>query len=73
VNIASSGTRYFESDLEKVFREMQGEIWSPNGEAYDLIDALGVEHTSMSTNDIVVGPDNVAWIVDRNGFSKLVK
>jgi hypothetical protein len=39
-------------DLEEVYIEMQGEKWSPNGEARELISSLGLSHTSMSTGDI---------------------
>lgn len=39
--------------LESTYYEMQGHIWSPNGEARNLIEALGLQHTSMSTGDIV--------------------
>lgn len=40
--------------LEDVFAIMQGEHWSPNGEARELIAAKGLRHTSMSTGDVVV-------------------
>lgn len=32
---------------------MQGENWSPNGEARSLIEEKGLIHTSMSMGDIV--------------------
>lgn len=57
--------------LERVFRDMQGEVWSPNGEAMGLIEAKGLRHTSMSMGDIVV-VDGRAHIVDRFGFAELV-
>jgi len=39
---------------EQVFAWMQGEIWSPNGEARSLIESIeGVQHTSMMVSDIV--------------------
>lgn len=40
-------------DLEDVFCKMQGEVWSPNGEAKSLIRATGVRHTSMSVGDVI--------------------
>lgn len=40
-------------DLEEVFQKMQGENWSPNGEARPIIAALGLHHTSMSTGDLI--------------------
>jgi len=36
------------------FHLMQGENWSPNGEARGLIERKGLQHTSMSTGDIIV-------------------
>lgn len=43
----------FASCMEAVFSYMQGEIWSPNGEAGPLILRLGLHHTSMSVGDVV--------------------
>ena len=40
--------------LERVFYEMQGEMWSPNGEARELIESKGLHHTSMSIGDVIV-------------------
>lgn len=42
-----------ERDLEKIFVDFQAENWSPNGEARELINALGLFHTSISTGDII--------------------
>jgi hypothetical protein len=39
------------ADTEEVFHHMQGEVWSPRGEARPLIRALGLHHTSMSVGD----------------------
>lgn len=44
-------------DIEKVFIEMQGEVWSPRGEARPFIEAAGLYHTSMSVGDIVETED----------------
>ena len=39
---------------ETTFNNMQGEVFSPNGEARELIASLdGVHHTSMSVGDMV--------------------
>lgn len=43
-------------DLEDFFCNLQGERWSPNGEANALIRSKGLAHTSMSIGDIVVLP-----------------
>jgi len=39
--------------LDQIYRAMQGEVWSPNGEARGLIRALGLQHTSMSVGDVI--------------------
>jgi len=58
--------------LEALFAAMQGEKWSPNGEARPLIEMRGLEHTSMSVGDIAVDQDTwEAFIVDRFGFTKI--
>lgn len=57
-------------DLAHLFDIMQGEQWSPNGEARGLIKTLGLNHTSMSVGDIVV-VDGSALFVDGMGWVKL--
>lgn len=57
-------------DLEEIFHYMQGENWSPHGEARELIEAKGLAHTSMSVGDIIV-QGNKAFIVDNAGFKEL--
>lgn len=60
------------NSLEDVFLKMQGENWSPNGEARPLIRERGLEHTSMSVGDIVLAAGQPhGWITDRFGFVKL--
>ena len=44
-------------DEDVVFMQMQGEIWSPNGEARPLIKKLGLGHTSMSVGDCAYNVD----------------
>jgi len=58
--------------LDAAFYEMQGENWSLNGEARELIKSLGLQHTSMSVGDIIseFKTGNV-YIVDTFGFRKL--
>lgn len=58
-------------DLEDLFFQMQGEQWSPNGEARDLIKSRGLAHTSMSVGDIAVDIDGKCWMVDMVGFKVL--
>jgi hypothetical protein len=57
--------------LQYVFHMMQGEIWSPNGEARALIKSKGLEHTSMSVGDVIVDENGRANIVASFGFEEL--
>lgn len=57
--------------LEHVFHYMQGEIWSPHGEARPLIEALGLCHTSMSVGDCIVDEDGVVYLCRNMGFTEL--
>jgi len=59
-----------ENQLERVFHDMQAEIWSPNGEACDLIESKGLWHTSMSMGDIVV-VNGAVYEVASFGFKTL--
>ena len=54
--------------FERIFHDMQGEHWSPAGEANPLIRAKGLEHTSMSVGDVIVAPDGRVCLVARLGF-----
>ena len=57
-------------DVECIFSFMQGETWSPNGEARNFIQALGLHHTSMSVGDIIEY-ENKFYMVDSFGFVNL--
>ena len=65
------------NELERIYRIMQAEVWSPNGEARELIESLGLRHTSMSVGDVVVveggGPELKAgtYMVAGMGFTRL--
>jgi len=59
-----------EADPERLYGLLQGERWSPNGEARDLIRSKGLRHTSMSVGDIVVNYQGT-HIVDSVGFKTL--
>jgi hypothetical protein len=59
-----------EGDLENVYHMMQGNVWSPKGQAWDLIVASRTGHTSMSVGDVVV-VNSKAFLVDRFGFAEL--
>ena len=41
--------------------QMQGENWSPHGEARPLIEMLDLTHTSMSVGDVLRDEDGVYW------------
>lgn len=59
-------------DLDCVFHDMQGEIWSPKGEARDLIKSLGLNHTSMNIGDVIFDEVNQKYyMVDFVGFSQI--
>ncbi len=63
-------------DAEKIFWELQGENWSPNGEANSYIQAFDFGHTSMSVGDIIAYPDDknncyMIWVVKNVGFKCL--
>lgn len=58
------------SDPTSVYRVMQGENWSPNGEGRDLISMTGLSHTSMSVGDIMV-INGKTLMVDSVGFKEL--
>lgn len=61
------------AQLEDIFHTMQGEVWSPNGEAKPLILSKGLRHTSMSVGDVVVTEDGTVFVVDMIGFKPLGK
>jgi hypothetical protein len=61
-----------ETDLEEIFTKMQGEFWSPNGEARTMIRSRNLLHTSMSVGDCVKLPNNCIWQVHAFGF-ELIK
>ena len=49
------------SSKDAVFAKMQGENWSPEGQAIPLIKSLGLQHTSMSVNDVLCDPQGGFW------------
>jgi len=59
-----------EANLNKIFRMLQGEFWSPEGEARNLIRRLGLGHTSMSVGD-VIDIRGKYIMVDRTGFKAI--
>jgi len=57
-------------DREDIFGLMQGEHWSPDGQASSMIRGLGLTHTSMSVGDIVSINDMISktYMVSGRGF-----
>jgi hypothetical protein len=59
--------------LDVIFYEMQGDVWSPHGEARELIKSLGLSHASMSIGDAVIAKTSTSklyggvWLVG-DGF-----
>jgi hypothetical protein len=58
-------------DLDNIFFHMQGEIWSPKGEARFMIKNLGLNHTSMSVGDLVRSPEGQWMVVADVGFEDI--
>ena len=56
--------------LHELYRAMQGEFWSPYGEALEMVTKIGT-HTSMSIGDIIE-VDNTKYIVESYVFSKII-
>ncbi|SHH52525.1 hypothetical protein [Ferrimonas marina] len=69
------GTLHGRTPLHQICHLMQGEMWSPQGEARELIRAKGLQHTSMSVGDIIVRPvdggEREVFMVDRFGFEMI--
>jgi hypothetical protein len=59
-----------EKQLGPIFEMLQGEMWSPQGEANGFIRSKGTAHTSMSVGDIIV-VGGKGWMVDGSGFAEL--
>ena len=60
-----------ETNPETIFGQMQGEVWSPNGEANAMIREKGLDHTSMSVGDVLVLPDGKVLMTDSCGFKEV--
>lgn len=59
-----------EERLDYIYSSLQGENWSPNGEASGFIASLGLSHTSMSVGDVIEINDEL-FLVDIVGFKRL--
>jgi hypothetical protein len=71
-----SATHVHLKDIEADSREdaldrMQAGIWSPDGEALELIKEL--QRTSMTIGDVLVDETDAVYLVTGIGFSRLPK
>lgn len=57
--------------LDEIWKLMQGEVWSPEGEARELIELLGLKHTSMSVGDLIEDHLGIIHEVAMVGFNNL--
>lgn len=57
--------------FDELWIALQGENWSPNGEARELIRSKGLKHTSMCIGDCFRLNNGEAWIVTIEGFKTL--
>ena len=57
--------------LDELWIALQGENWSPFGEANNLIRSLELQHTSMSVGDCFKLPNDEVWQVASAGFEKI--
>lgn len=66
------GTVYLsDPNLEKAYRAMQGQVWSPNGEGNAVMENLGIDHVSMSVGDLIHYVNEDKWyIVANTGFNE---
>jgi hypothetical protein len=59
--------------LDEAYRMMQAEVWSPLGEASELIRSKGLQHTSMSIGDVIQKVSSREFFqVMEEGFSPVV-
>ena len=58
------------SNTNGIFLLLQGDVWSPNGEARELIEKKGLTHTSLSVGDIIQIDDKF-HMVDCHGFEEI--
>ena len=58
---------------DDAFLQMQGENWSPHGEARELLQSLGLGHTSMSVADVLQDEGGVYWECLDQGWRRLAE
>ena len=58
---------------EDAMSRMRAKNWSPDGEALDLLQSKGLQHTTMMIGDVLVDEGNAIYLVTGIGFSLLPK
>jgi hypothetical protein len=61
------------NNQEDALHCMRAEIWSPNGEALDLLQSKGIQHVTMTIGDVLVDEGDAVYLVTAIGFSLLPK
>lgn len=59
------------TDLETIFVKMQGENWSPNGEARQWLQHVGLKHTSLSIGDVVRFANGETYVCAAVGWERI--
>lgn len=55
-------------NLDDAWWHMQGENWSPHGEARPLLESLDLCHTSMSVGDVIRDEEGLYWECVERGW-----
>jgi hypothetical protein len=63
VDVSVSYDIFTTDALESVYRLMQGDYWSPNGEAMPMMERRQLRHTSMMEGDVVYLDGNYHMVV----------
>lgn len=58
------------TNLDELYNALQGEVWSPEGQARELIIRKGLKHTTICVGDIIE-IDNTLFFVESYGFENL--
>jgi hypothetical protein len=61
------------NDREDALHQMRADVWSPNGEALDLLRSKGLEHTTMTIGDVLVDDTAAVYLATAIGFTRLPK
>jgi hypothetical protein len=56
-------------DQEDALSRMRADNWSPNGEALDLLQSKGLQHTTMTIGDVLVDESDAIYLVTGIGMA----